>query len=68
MSNILFFQHIVETNKLKGLTLNCLACDHIIKFVGTEKVLTEVYFCEQCLYPINFDWYVWVYKSNVCKL
>ena len=55
MSNILFFQHIVETNKLKGLTLNCLACDHIIKFVGTEKVLTEVYFCEQCHYPINFD-------------
>ena len=29
--------------------------DHIIKFVGTEKVLTEVYFCEQCHYPINFD-------------
>ena len=55
MSNTLFFKHIVETNKLKGLTLNCLSCDHIIKLVGTEKVLTEVYFCEQCHYPINFD-------------
>jgi|TARA_R100000988_G_C3994734_1_gene165012 hypothetical protein len=55
MSNILFFEHIVKTNKLKGLTLNCLSCGDQVRFVGTENVLEEVYFCEHCHYPINID-------------
>lgn len=53
MSNILFFQDVVEKNKLKGLTLECLCCGDKITFNGNENVLDEVYFCEHCHYPIN---------------
>ena len=55
MSNILFFEHVVKTNKLKGLSINCLCCGDQIKFVGSENVLEAVYFCEHCHYPINID-------------
>lgn len=55
MSNILFFQEVVRTNRLQGLTLNCLCCGDKIKFIGNENVLEEVYFCKHCHYPINID-------------
>ena len=55
MSNILFFEHVVKTNRLEGLSINCLCCGDQIKYVGTENVLEEVYFCENWNYPINIE-------------